>query len=227
MNILAKSAVVGSLLLCSGSEVTDTDYRFEQLTAISAEDEAALQATFNSLLAYWQSQGIGIDPELKIVKADEWADCAAAGTTYQVLGTELATALYCDDNDTVLITEGLVDTLMDGTALTGPQDIDVLKAVLAHEVGHGVQDVLGLLTKETYKDLGLRQNRELQADCLGGRGLEAVAPAAVPDSMFLYETYIGAASMQVGSQSSGGTHGTPVQRLESYEAGLADGDCGL
>lgn len=111
--------------------------------------------------------------------------------------------------------------------------------VIAHEVGHHVQTLLGIseqvsaqrqrLSRERANQLSVRQ--ELQADCFAGVWAYHARQLLEPGDA---EEALGAASAigddRIQSQSGGAiqpesfTHGTSEQRMEWFERGIRSGD---
>lgn len=145
---------------------------------------------------------------------------------------------YCSADQDIYIDLGFYDNLRRRFGAPG----DFAQAyVLAHEVGHHVQNVLGVLSRvhEQKRQLGeadanaLQVRTELQADCLAGvwgyhtqrRGLleagdveEAITAAAA----------IGDDTLQRRSQGyvvpDSFTHGSSEQRVEWFRRGFESGD---
>jgi predicted metalloprotease len=146
---------------------------------------------------------------------------------------------YCPGDRQVYLDLGFFDELEQGLGATG----DFAAAyVIAHEVGHHVQNLLGILPQVHEAQAGMDQASanalsvrvELQADCLAGvwanhadrnRGVieagdveEALgAAASVGDDRIMR-----AAGRRASPESF--THGSSEQRVEWFSRGLQSGD---
>jgi predicted metalloprotease len=185
---------------------------------------------------------------------DVWTDVfAKGGSTYKAPHLVLfrgATAtgcgqgeaamgpFYCPEDQKVYIDLGFYQTLKDQLGAPG----DFAQAyVIAHEVGHHVQNLLGIsakmdqmrskVSKVQYNALSVRL--ELQADCLAGvwanhaqaarQLLEAgdVAEAMNAAAKIGDDALQGAGGGRVVPESF--THGTSAQRQHWFDAGLQGG----
>ena len=106
--------------------------------------------------------------------------------------------------------------------------------VIAHEVGHHVQNLLGLLDRRTASSAEASVRRELQADCFAGVWAHhANAARQILESGDVEEAL--AAASAIGDdrlQRESGrrvtpesfTHGTSAQRVRWFKRGLEDGE---
>lgn len=144
---------------------------------------------------------------------------------------------YCPEDSTIYLDETFFDEL---TSRLGAQGGDVAEAyVLAHEVGHHVQNQLGTLQNVMVKqqeqpdranELSVRL--ELQADCLAGvwahsvRNLSIFAPGEINEAVDAAQA-VGDDRIQqrVNGQVSPETwtHGSAAQRVEWFNRGLDGG----
>jgi len=125
----------------------------------------------------------------------------------------------------------------------GQQDLPVLRSlVIAHEIGHHVQNQLGLLPQVQQAQRGMDQAEanslqvrvELQADCLAGvwanrsqQKWQFIEPGDV-EAALQTASAIGDDRLQRESQGyvvpDAFTHGTSEQRTRWFMAGLKSGD---
>jgi predicted metalloprotease len=145
---------------------------------------------------------------------------------------------YCPADEKVYIDLGFYQTLKDQLGAPG----DFAQAyVIAHEVGHHVQNLLGVtrkmeqkrgqLTQTQYNALSVRL--ELQADCLAGVWANhAQATRQILEAGDVEEAMNAAAKIGDDAlQGKGGgrvvpdsfTHGTSAQRQHWFNAGLQNG----
>jgi uncharacterized protein len=141
---------------------------------------------------------------------------------------------YCPPDQTVYIDVSFFQELRDRFGARGDPTGDFAQAyVVAHEVGHHVQNVLGLNDRVQNREDAIRL--ELQADCLAGvwghtaeqRGLldpgdveEGLgAAAAVGDDRIQERT-------QGRIDPESWTHGSAEQRMRWFTRGMNNGDPG-
>ncbi|NVO06422.1 MAG: neutral zinc metallopeptidase [Rhodoferax sp.] len=185
---------------------------------------------------------------------DVWtAEFAKGGSTYQAphlvlfrgatptgcgQGEAAMGPFYCPADQKVYIDLGFYQTLKDQLGAPG----DFAQAyVIAHEVGHHVQNLLGVtrkmeqkrgqLTQVQYNALSVRL--ELQADCLAGVWAHhAQATRQILETGDLEEAMNAAAKIGDDAlQGAGGgrvvpesfTHGTSAQRQRWFQAGMQSG----
>ncbi len=149
---------------------------------------------------------------------------------------------YCPRDETIYIDETFFDELV---ARFGAQGGDVAEAyVIAHEVGHHVQNRLGILeqVQSTQRSAGsqteaneLSVRLELQADCFAGVWAHSLRDAGVFLPGEIKEAMDAAAAVgddriqeQVEGQVSPErwTHGSSEQRVEWFTRGFETGDPG-
>jgi hypothetical protein len=137
---------------------------------------------------------------------------------------------YCPADSTVYLDLAFFRDLRDRFGAPG----DFAQAyVIAHEVGHHVQNVLGVMERVENREDSIRL--ELQADCLAGVWAHTAEQRGLLDPGDVQEG-LGAAAA-VGDdriqQKSGGridpeswTHGSSEQRMRWFTRGMRDGDPG-
>ena len=139
---------------------------------------------------------------------------------------------YCPGDQRVYIDLGFYDTMSE--RLGAPGDF-AWAYVLAHEVGHHVQRVLG--TEQRVRELQrsdrdsaneLSVRMELQADCYSGVWAKSVAfdlePGDVEEAMTASEAVGDDALQGSGADPDSFTHGTSAQRAKWFDTGRRDGD---
>ncbi len=143
---------------------------------------------------------------------------------------------YCPNDQKVYLDTTFYDELKSRFGAPG----DFAQAyVVAHEVGHHVQDLLGILPKvnEQQRSLSAKQANalqvrvELQADCFAGvwaaNNRDRLDPGDVEEGMKAAHS-IGDDTLQQEAQGrvmpDSFTHGTSVQRMEWLKKGLDSGD---
>jgi len=171
------------------------------------------------------------DPKLVMFRG---ATTTACGTGQTAMGP-----FYCPGDEKVYIDLGFYETLK--TQLGAPGDF-AQAYVIAHEVGHHVQKILGISDKvdalrsrmsdEEFNKVSVRL--ELQADCFAGVwGYHANAEKHILESGDIEEAINAAAKIgddELQKRSQGYvvpesfTHGTSAQRTEWFNRGINTGD---
>lgn len=142
---------------------------------------------------------------------------------------------YCPNDQRVYIDLAFYDQLRQQFGAPG----DFAQAyVIAHEVGHHVQNLIGVLPEFNQKRQSMSQEDanhasvqvELQADCFAGTWAKAEFEAGFLDTGDVEEA-INAASQIGDDRLTGGripssqfTHGTSAQRMEWFRRGYESGD---
>lgn len=146
---------------------------------------------------------------------------------------------YCSIDGTIYLDETFFDEL---TTRLGAQGGDVAEAyVIAHEVGHHVQNVLNLLNDsapgETANETSIRQ--ELQADCFAGLWASSIKDLGIFETNEITEAINAAAAIgddKIQQTVEGRitpenwTHGSSEQRVQAFTTGYDSGSpaaCGL
>ncbi|ADM09044.1 hypothetical protein PB2503_04847 [Parvularcula bermudensis HTCC2503] len=195
---------------------------------------AVVGSTEDVWSAIFSEQGFGEYPEPKVTL---YRQGVRTGCGY---GTSAIGPFYCPQDQRIYLDTDFFDALKKRFGVAGDFPADY---VIAHEVGHHVQNALGILdqTKE-FQDLvsrweanQLQVRIELQADCLAGlwasRERQAVEPGDIEEAQDAAEA-IGDDRLQ---EQSGGvinpdsfTHGTSAQRMRWFMRGFQSGqfaDC--
>jgi len=209
-------------------------------------------------------QAASDDPQVDFVRAilgeteDTWGEIFAAnGQTYErprlVLfrgGVRTACGsassavgpFYCPGDHKVYLDLGFFQTMQDRFHETG----DFARAyVIAHEVGHHVQNLVGVFDKVSDARrrgaslegaTGLSVRQELQADCFAGvwanrsQQRQQWLQAGDIESALKAATAIGDDTLQEQSQGrvvpDSFTHGTSAQRVHWFRTGFDSGDIG-
>jgi predicted metalloprotease len=191
-----------------------------------AEDELArfVGYVFEDVQKSWRSRVPGYeDTRIVLFRGSTRSGC---GTAQAAVGP-----FYCPNDRKVYIDLGFYDMLRQRFGAPG----DFAQAyVIAHEIGHHVQDTLGLLGHGR----GDSVKTELQADCLAGVWAKDAETRGELENGDLSEA-LNAAS-QIGDdtlqkreqgyvQPETFTHGTSAQRQASFRAGYDGGPraCGV
>ncbi len=183
----------------------------------------------------FQAQGGSYqDPKLVLFRG---ATPTACGTGQSAMGP-----FYCPGDQKVYIDLAFYQTLRDKLGAPG----DFAQAyVIAHEVGHHVQNLLGITGKVDAQRGRIPEARmnalsvrlELQADCLAGvwahhaqRNRQVLEQGDVEEALNA-AAQIGDDKLQAGSgaiRPESFTHGTSAQRVSWFKRGIASGrmaDC--
>lgn len=155
---------------------------------------------------------------------------SSCGTAQSAVGP-----FYCSQDHKVYLDLGFFSDLRDRFSASG----DFAEAyVIAHEVGHHVQNVTGALRQGGGNSASVQQ--ELQADCLAGiwafyakQKQQLVEPGDVEEALNAASA-IGDDKLQKQAQGyivpESFTHGTSAQRTDAFGRGFQTGDlkqCGM
>jgi len=182
-------------------------------------------------MLFQEQGGRYVEPRLVLFSGSVDSACGRAGASVG--------PFYCPGDQQVYIDLSFYDDLKNRLGAPG----DFAQAyVIAHEVGHHVQNLLGI--SEQVQDLRQRVNREqgnqlsvmqeLQADCFAGIwGYHAQAERQILEQGDVEEALNAAAAIgddRLQRQSQGYvvpesfTHGTSQQRVRWFSTGLQSGD---
>jgi predicted metalloprotease len=203
----------------------EDDYEIFASTVLGSTDETWVAIFSESGLTYRE-------PRLVLFRNSTSSGCGGA--------TSAVGPHYCPRDETIYLDETFFDEM---TTRLGAEGGDVAEAyVIAHEVGHHVQNVLGLMSEvqTAQQQAGSQEEAnelsvllELQADCFAGvwansiRDLgvflpgeinEAVDAAAAVGDDRIQERVTG----QVNPERW--THGSSAQRVDWFNTGFDTGD---
>ena len=190
--------------------------------------DCRIVGTVNSLRAYWSEAFTGsnqqfVEPGTVLFSGQVNTECGAASSAVG--------PFYCPLDQTIYIDLGFFDQLESQFGARGGEFAE--EYVLAHEYGHHVQNLLGLL--EAGRDAGAEGGAvrtELQADCFagvwGGNAvdtgfLEPLTPEQIEQALNA-AMVIGDDRIQEKTQGQVNpetwTHGSSQQRQEWFSIGL-------
>ena len=192
---------------------------------------ASTEDTWNNLLA---KQGVRYAPTQLVFYSE--ADQSGCGAAQSAMGP-----FYCPTDKRIYIDPQFFEELR--TRFGAPGDF-AQGYVIAHEVGHHVQDLLGTLDEASRAQASsgrvqgnqIQVGVELQADCYAGvwaanakaaDGQPLLEPGDVEEGMRAAEA-IGDDTLQRQMQGrvvpESFTHGTSAQRIAALRTGLESGD---
>ena len=204
-------------------------------------EDCARVAVENSLYDFWRDT-LPAQTDAQFRPAKQVRTFTAAVETGGGPATAEVGPFYCPVDETIFLDTTFFDEVLE-RQLGGPSGAFVEPYVLAHEYGHHIQNVLGLMgrvkTQQGPKSDAVRL--ELQADCLAGMWARSATTTddATGQALFseLTDTDIReaiAAATAVGDdriqQQSGGrvneeqwTHGSAAQRVRWFQTGMEEG----
>jgi predicted metalloprotease len=199
----------------SGTQPAPNDTMFQFTAAVVASTEDAWTEIFK------QSNQDYPEPEVATFSGAVQSGC---GFAQAAMGP-----FYCPRDQTVYIDLSFFTELRDRFGAAG----DFAQAyVIAHEVGHHVQNVTGLLQSGGSNEQSVRQ--ELQADCFAGVwGAIANSKQQILDPGDLEEALAAAAAIgddRLQQQTQGEirpesfTHGSSAQRVAAFRQGFQSGN---
>ena len=209
---------------------------------LSPADEAAgdrIAAVLGTTEAFWsevyaQSNRDYPEPKLVLFTAATQSGCGGARAE---VGPH-----YCPLDNTVYMDLAFFDELQQRFGAGGGDFAEAY--VVAHEVGHHVQNVSGIMDEVRQRQQGASQSEanawsvrlELQADCFAGAWAKAVFEANLLERGDIQEAMEAAAAVgddriqeritgRVNPESF--THGTSDQRVRWFQAGYESGNPGV
>ena len=192
-------------------------------------EDCRILAVVNSVQKYWGTALRGYEPAR--TRFFDGAVSTACGTASSAVGP-----FYCPADRYVYIDLGFFDQLESFGGSSGPL---AQAYVLAHEYGHHVQNLTGVLQRADNRDTGPQGAAvrvELQADCYAGAWvanamrtglIEEITRADIQDAL-TSAAAIGddriqkMAGRRVNPESF--THGSSAQRVEWFKRGMDAGD---
>ncbi|MCF8569739.1 neutral zinc metallopeptidase [Gordonia sp. HY002] len=212
----------------SATDQSELQQRIESCTSIdqaNSDDVCRLIATKNSLNDVWPTLMNGYtDPDMKIFSGDISTGCGAASSA---MGP-----FYCPSDETAYFDPSFFQELKRMGGSDGPL---AQEYVVAHEFGHHIENLTGVLAKGQRMGNDGSVRIELQADCLAGvwaqhadDGPDAMLAPLTDDqiaSVIQTAKAIGDDTIQgSGSNPEGWTHGSARQRQRWFTTGYQSGD---
>lgn len=202
----------------------EDEYEIFASTVLGSTDELWTDIFVASDLTY-------VEPTLVLFRAATQSSCGGA--------TSAVGPHYCPLDETIYLDETFFDEMLTQLGATGG---DVAEAyVIAHEVGHHVQNRIGLMDEVRRDQQGVSQVEanelsvrvELQADCFAGVWANSIRDVGVFLPGEIKEAVDAAAAVgddriqeRVEGQISPErwTHGSSAQRVEWFSLGFSTGD---
>ncbi|UDY25134.1 neutral zinc metallopeptidase [Nocardioides sp. Kera G14] len=226
----------------SGASVAGTGSGTHDFSSCQTGDDAnnsedcALVAVENSLGDYWSKElGSQFQYENGVHVFEGQVSTQGCGTATEDVGP-----FYCPTDQTIYLDTAFYQDMLEGQL--GGQDAPFVRAyVIAHEYGHHIQNLLGIMNKvKTQQGQNSDSVKlELQADCFAGMWAQAATTASGDDNEPLISDLtdtdisdaIGAAhdvgddyiqnKMQGGTNPESWTHGSSAQRESEFKKGMA------
>ncbi len=219
-------------LTVGGDTGTPNDLSDECRTGADANerDDCRIVGVVNSVQAYWADAFDGYETATTVFFADQVS--TRCGNATSAVGP-----FYCPADATIYIDLGFYDDLRDRFGATGGPFAEAY--VIAHEYGHHIQNLTGVLSSTRDGRTGPTSNAvrvELQADCYAGAWaagaeatgfIEPLSQANIADGLDAAEA-IGDDRIQetmTGQvQPHTFSHGTSAQRQRWFMQGYTGGD---
>ena len=233
--VIAMAFGINPLTLLNGDTSTTTTDTSQSLPRQGASEDELRQfvgVMVKDTETYWgdwfQKQGQSYQaPKVVLFSGQTSSGCGVADTA--------SGPFYCPDDQKVYLDLAFYRQLRDQFGAPG----DFAQAyVIAHEVGHHVQDLLGTLPEFNQRRQSMSQEQanaysvriELQADCYAGAWGKGEFEKGFLDSTDVSEAItaanqIGDDTLTRGSVSPRQyTHGTSAQRMKWFKQGYTTGD---
>ncbi len=221
------SGLVGTPDFNGGQTISLNSKEEQELRSLSAVVLADTETTWQT---YFGKNGQRYAEPVMVLYSG--ATHTACGTGQSAMGP-----FYCPNDHKVYLDLSFYNDMKNKLGATGDT---AFAYVIAHEVGHHVQNLLGILAKVNRAQ---QQNRtkanqlsvqlELQADCFAGIWGHQAAKSGLFETGDLEEAFnaaeaVGDDRLQKRSQGyvvpDSFTHGTSAQRLAWFKRGLQSGD---
>ena len=194
------------------------------VSTVLADTEDVWRAQFKKMGATYR------EPKLRLFRG---AEATACGTGQSAMGP-----FYCPGDEKVYIDLSFYETMR--TRMGAPGDF-AQAYVIAHEVGHHVQNLMGITAKidgmrgrvSEAQQNALSGRLELQADCFAGvwahdaQGARQILEQGDIEEAMNAAAQIGDDNLQRKSQGQvipeSFTHGTSAQRVKWFKLGLQTG----
>lgn len=195
-----------------------------------------LEFTFDHVQGFWDDVFAASDldyPDARLVIFTEAVDTGGCGPASAAVGP-----FYCPADSRVYLDQEFLDELQ---ARLGAEGDFAQAYVVAHEIGHHVQNVTGISddVRRRQGDEPDRRNElsvalELQADCLAGvwahyaaddtiDGLPVLEPGDIDEALGAAAA-VGDDRINPGAGSETWTHGSAAERVQWFRAGFDTGD---
>ena len=217
-------APVGQVQQGPATKPPANDKMAQFVSTVLADTEDVWRAQFKQMGATYR------EPKLRLFRG---AEPTACGTGQAAMGP-----FYCPGDEKVYIDLSFYETMR--TRLGSPGDF-AQAYVIAHEVGHHVQNLMGITAKidgmrgrvSEAQQNALSVRLELQADCFAGiwahdaQGARQILEQGDIEEAMNAAAQIGDDNLQRKSQGQvipeSFTHGTSAQRVKWFKLGLQTG----
>ena len=185
----------------------DTEHQITLPISAKTIEQNAIDVAYSDIRRDWTAQKVGLTATHVVMLASNESPTCSSPPVQHIDLDIVISPVYCMNYNTVYMSPSMEDYVIS----KGLNPDATTKVILAHEMGHAVQD-------QTKQDIGRLPEKytELQADCYAGAEMERLYPAEVVPGSRFYDSL---------RDMDDPDHGTVDERLHYYFQGVLTGHC--